>query len=313
MFGDAGCGVGWSVSVTPTCLSRLIFGLLTNINGKVYVMQCNSFPVSKRLMFVFTLTNGMEWGGKVEWKKRNVWRPGVFSLFSGMFHLVKARQWEGTCVLCWSERFGDFSRGCVLTKRVWVRMNLRCVRVFEGELRLFEEPEAEFFGAHEWKRWRLCRVCVWASLAYFVPHWATESNFFCGKGVITHTQTHMLIQKRTPGGDEWMAGLTTTQGFYWWHHYWASGHSTLSTFREPFSQLLLHQGSFTDVTSIAYFLEIIHFSRLQPRTKYFTVESDGTINSRSSMWLNHRCQYSEDMCEQKWIKSVPCFTPPIHV
>lgn len=39
-------------------------------------------------------------------------------------------------------------------------MNLRCVRVFEGELRLFEEPEAEFFSTHEWKRWGLSLVCV---------------------------------------------------------------------------------------------------------------------------------------------------------
>lgn len=199
MFGDAGCGVGWSVSVTPTCLSRLIFGLLTNINGKVYVMQCNRFPVCKRLVFVFTLTNGMEWGGKVEWKKRNVWRPGVFSLFSGMFHLVKAREWEGTCVLCWSEWFGDFSRGCVLTKRVWVRMNLRCVRVFEGELRLFEELEAEFFSTHEWKRWRLSHVCVWASqLIFCLIELQRAISFVVRVWSLTHAC--MLIQKHTPGG-----------------------------------------------------------------------------------------------------------------
>lgn len=111
MFGDARCGVGWRVSVTPTCLSQLIFGPLTNIKGKVCVMQCNGFPVSKWLLFVFTLTNGMERRRKVEWKKRNLWQPGVFSLFSGMFHLVKASEWEGTCVLCWSEWFGEFSRG----------------------------------------------------------------------------------------------------------------------------------------------------------------------------------------------------------
>lgn len=34
VFSDAGCGRGWSVSVTPACPSRLIFGLLTNIKGK---------------------------------------------------------------------------------------------------------------------------------------------------------------------------------------------------------------------------------------------------------------------------------------
>lgn len=34
MFGDTGCGVGWSVSVTPACPSRLIFGLLVNIKGR---------------------------------------------------------------------------------------------------------------------------------------------------------------------------------------------------------------------------------------------------------------------------------------
>lgn len=75
MFGDAGCGVGWSVSVTPTCLSRLIFGLLTNINGKVYVMQCNSFPVSKRLVFVFTLVE--KWS-----EKRETYDDQVFFPFS---------------------------------------------------------------------------------------------------------------------------------------------------------------------------------------------------------------------------------------
>lgn len=49
-------------------------------------------------------------------------------------------------------------------------------------------------------------------------------------------------------------------------------------FREPFRQLQLHHGSFTDVTPIAYFLVIIQFSRLHSRTTYF---SDSTVNNRS--------------------------------
>lgn len=175
----------------------------------------------------------MEWSEGEKWseKKRNLWRPGVFSLFSGMFHLVKASEWEGTCVPCWSEWFGDFSKGVCWPKGTSEWMDVCCVRVLEGELR--------FWGARgrvlQWN----CSIAMTGRgggfllfvceppLANFLPHWAKESFCFCSR---VWSTTHSSC-RNAHLGDEWMAGLTTTQGSYWWHHCWASGHSTLSMFQ----------------------------------------------------------------------------------
>lgn len=52
-----------------------------------------------------------------------------------MFHLVKARQWEGT-VYCADEVNGlGIFQGVCADHRVWVRTNVCCVRVLEAELR----------------------------------------------------------------------------------------------------------------------------------------------------------------------------------
>lgn len=81
MFGDTGCGVGEVYVWRQPAFHGLFWGFLTNTKSKSEsVMQCNSFPVSKPPLFVFTLTNGMERRGKVEWKKRNLYQ--VFFPFS---------------------------------------------------------------------------------------------------------------------------------------------------------------------------------------------------------------------------------------
>lgn len=60
---------------------------------EVYMMQCDLFPqVNGRCLFFFSLK---EWSGEEKWslkKGENLWRPGVFPLFLGMFHLVKASE-----------------------------------------------------------------------------------------------------------------------------------------------------------------------------------------------------------------------------
>lgn len=99
---------------------------------------------------------------------------------------------------------------------------------------------------------------------------------FCGKGVIYIT--HIYSRRKHTPGYEWIAALTPTQGSYWWHHSWASGHSTLSMFRKPFSQLWLHHGSLTDMTAVAFILEITELSRLQARAKMLTLEEQLTIS-----------------------------------
>lgn len=152
-------------------------------------------------------------GEKWSEKKRNLWRPGVFSLFSGMFHLVKASEWEGTCVPCWSEWFGDFSRGvCRWPKALRVRMIVRCVSEYQ-------RVSWDFLGA-------LGKILQWnCSIAMtgrggvflvfvcespptnFLPHWATESYCFCGRvWSTTHMHACSCRNTHTWGMNEWMAG-----------------------------------------------------------------------------------------------------------
>lgn len=67
MFGHARCGAGWSVSVTPACPSRLIWGFLTNIKGKVG--RCDAMQrFSSHCLFLLLL---MEWSGGEKWSEKS--------------------------------------------------------------------------------------------------------------------------------------------------------------------------------------------------------------------------------------------------
>lgn len=151
-------------------------------------------------------------------------------------------------------------QGVCADQKVWVRMNVCCVRVLH---RGWDEIS---WGAEgrilQWK----CSIAMagWGGGAFlvfvceqppnfFLPHWATDGCCFCGRvWSTTHTHTHILMQKHTPGGwmngrpdyhtgpiDDIIAGHLVTPPF--------------PCFREPFSQLQVHHGSFTDMTPIAYF------------------------------------------------------------
>lgn len=65
--------------MTPTCPSRLIFGLLTNINGKVDpcdAMQRFSSKLTGRCLFLLLL---MEWSKGEKWsEKRETYDDQVF-------------------------------------------------------------------------------------------------------------------------------------------------------------------------------------------------------------------------------------------
>lgn len=125
---------------------------------------------------------------------------------------------------------------------------------------------------HNWKRRRLSCGCVRASADWFsLPHWATNSDHLCG-GAWSTSGTHARRNTYTWGG-EWMTGLTTTQGSYWWHHYWAYGYSTLYMFRGPFN---LHHGSFKGMTPVAFFLNYSIWSAPVVNRILILADHDGT-------------------------------------
>lgn len=70
-------------------------------------------------LFLLLLMESKE-GEKCSKKKRNLWQPGAFSLFLGMFHLVKAQEWREFLYQAEVNGFGDFSRGVCIDQSVWV-------------------------------------------------------------------------------------------------------------------------------------------------------------------------------------------------
>lgn len=135
---------------------------------------------------------------------------------------------------------------------------------------------------HNWKRRRLSCGCVRASADWFsLPHWATNSDHLCG-GAWSTSGTHARRNTYTWGG-EWMTGLTTTQGSYWWHHYWAYGYSTLYMFRGPFN---LHHGSFKGMTPVAFFLNYSIWSAPVVNRILILADHDGTYGNyqQSHLW-----------------------------
>lgn len=131
MFGHSGCGKGLSVSMTPTCLSQLIFGLcLVNINGKW--LSVKAFPVCKvaSVCYFLFFSNGMERSRKVRWSRegkkcRKLWQPGVFPLFIRNASPYKSMGMRGNIEPALKEQFLGFLKGCVLTKgHEWALMCL---------------------------------------------------------------------------------------------------------------------------------------------------------------------------------------------
>lgn len=142
---------------------------------------------------------------------------------------------------------------------------------------------------HNWKRRRLSCGCVRASADWFsLPHWATNSDHLCG-GAWSTSGTHARRNTYTWGG-EWMTGLTTTQGSYWWHHYWAYGYSTLYMFRGPFN---LHHGSFKGMTPVAFFFKLFNLvgsSREQDTYFSWSRWHLGQLSAVTFMTIHHcRC------------------------
>lgn len=123
---------------------------------------------------------------------------------------------------------------------------------------------------------------------------------FLGKGVTNNT--HVDMQKHTPG--------VRNQWQFWPPHRAPiddiiAGHLVtppFPCFRKPFSLLQLHQGPFTDTMPIAYVLVIIQFSRLQSWKKYFSCDSDGTINNWPVFDLS-AVKYVHLWIEGIWINS----------
>lgn len=113
---------------------------------------------------------------------------------------------------------------------------------------------------------------------FFLPHWATDGCCFCGRvWSTTHTHTHTHAETHTWGVDEWQAWLPHRT--YWWHHCWASGHSTLSMFQRAIQSASSAPWLFHRHDAYCLLLVIIQFSRLRSGTKYFSFDSDGTINN----------------------------------
>lgn len=78
MFGDTGCGIGWSVSVTPACPSRLIFGPFEH-QSQSRSVWCNPTVfqwVNGHCLFSLLL---MEWSeGEKSSEKRETYDDQVF-------------------------------------------------------------------------------------------------------------------------------------------------------------------------------------------------------------------------------------------